>query len=88
MHSDKAVTLKKQRESKEDLDGQWQRRPEGEQYRLDQDWWSDQKQRAPEESCKSLILCTLIEERKEEDKTVTLPYMYIVFWLRNVHSYK
>ena len=34
----------KQRETEEDLDGQSQRRPEREKYRLDQDWSSDQKQ--------------------------------------------
>ena len=35
-------------------------------YRLDQDWYSDQKQRGLEEFCKSLIVTTLMEERKEE----------------------
>ena len=56
----------KQGEAKEDLDGQCQERPEAEKHRLDQDWRSDQKQRGLEESCKSLIVSTLIEKRKEE----------------------
>ena len=57
----------KQREAKEDLDGQCQGRPEGEKHRLDHDWRSDQKQRGLEESCKSLIVSALMEEKKEEE---------------------
>ena len=58
----------KQRETKEDLDGQCQRRPEGEKHRLDQGWQGDQKQqRGLEESCRSLIVSSLMEERKEEE---------------------
>ena len=57
----------KQRETEEDLDGQCQGRPEREEHRLDQDWRSDQKQRGLDESCKSLIVSTLMEERKEEE---------------------
>jgi len=56
----------KQNEAKEDLDGQCQGRPEGEKHRLDQDWRGDQKQRGLGKSCKSLIVSSLMEERKEE----------------------
>ena len=54
----------KQREAEEDLDGQCQGRPERAKYRLDQGWRDDQKQRGLEESCKSLIVSSLMEERK------------------------
>ena len=52
----------KQREAKEDLDGQCQGRPEGEKHRLHQDWRGDQKQRGLEESCKNLIVSLLMDE--------------------------
>ena len=39
----------KQREAEEGLDGELQRRPEGEKHRLEQDWQSDQEQRSLEE---------------------------------------
>jgi len=55
----------KQRETVEDLDEQCRRRPEGEKHRLDQDWRGDQKQRGLEELCKSLIVSTRVEERKD-----------------------
>ena len=48
------------------LDGQCQGRPEGEKHRFDQDQRGDQKPRALRESCKSLIISTLMNERKEE----------------------
>ena len=52
----------KQREVKEDLDGQCQGRPEEERHQLDQDWRGDQKQRDLAESCKSLIVSSVMEE--------------------------
>src|SRR6218665_1822775 len=58
---------KEKQETKEDPDGQCQERPEGEKHRLDHDWRGDQKQRGLEKSCKSLIVSSLREERKEED---------------------
>src|SRR6218665_2205378 len=35
-------------------------------HRLDQDWRCDQKQRGLEKSCKSLIVSSLMEERRED----------------------
>ena len=55
----------REREAEEDLDGQYQGRPEGEKHRL------EQKQRGLEEPCKSLIVSTLTEERKDEEETAT-----------------
>src|SRR6218665_3387893 len=55
----------KQRETEEDLDGQCQGRSEREKHRIDQDWCSDQKHRGLEESCKSLIVSTVMEERTD-----------------------
>src|SRR6218665_1470424 len=60
----------KQREAEEDMDGQCQLRPEGEKHRLDQDWRDDQNQRDLEESCKSFIVRTLMEEQNEEEEQV------------------
>ena len=57
----------KQRETKEDLDGQCQGRPKGEKHRLDRDFQDDQKHRGLEKSCKTLIVSLLMEERKEEE---------------------
>ena len=54
---------REQKEAKADLDGQCQKRPGGEK----QDWRGDQKLRGLEESCKSLIISSLMEERKEEE---------------------
>ena len=47
----------KQSEAKEDLDGQCQGRPGGEKHQLD---------RGLEESFKSLIVSSLMDERKED----------------------
>src|SRR6218665_2129740 len=57
----------KQNETKEDLDGQCQGKPEGEKHRLDQDWRGDQKQRGLEKLSKSLIGSLPSEERKEKE---------------------
>jgi len=58
----------KQREEKEDLDGQCQGRAEGEKHRLVQDWWGDQQQKGLEESWKNFIVSSLMEERIEKEK--------------------
>jgi len=41
--------------------------PEGKKHRLDQNWQGNQKPRSLEKSCKSLIVSSLMEERKEEE---------------------
>jgi len=50
----------KQREAKKDLDGQCQRRSEGEKHQLDH--WIGEATRGLKESCKSLIVTMLMEE--------------------------
>lgn len=50
------------------------------EHGLNQDWWSKQEQKGLEESCKSLNVSSLTEERKEED--VGLGMQAILFILR------
>ena len=59
----------KQKETNADLDGQCQGRPEEEKHRLYQDWRGDQKQRCLEKFCKNLIVSSLMEEPKEEERS-------------------
>ena len=81
------VEGKRSRGRKQDLDnvrdGQCQGIPEREKHRLDQVWRVDKKQR--KESCKSVIVSTLMDERKEEVKdTFEIGIHWLEHKLRNM----